>query len=79
MRDNDCAILVKLRIGPLCESLPPPDPAVPEVPAGRRGTTAHQGLARFLAAQIDEFHAIFPLNAYLLQPLKGRPVLTEEY
>jgi carbonic anhydrase len=31
------------------------------------------------AAQVDEFRAIFPLNARPLQPLNGRPVLTEGF
>jgi carbonic anhydrase len=35
--------------------------------------------AELSAAQVDEFRAIFPLNARPLQPLNGRPVLTEEH
>jgi carbonic anhydrase len=31
------------------------------------------------AAQIEEFRAIFPLNARPIQPLNGRPVLTEGF
>jgi carbonic anhydrase len=29
------------------------------------------------AAQIEEFRTIFRINARLIQPLNGRPVLTE--